>query len=265
MSNDPDLGNRPGDSSISESLAVLDARRRELKKIHAKRQRNYYLILAASVLMLVPSPVFALVAKDRRELQFIAPTLLIYGVPPLALAPLFRIRLRDAEADLQDIDFQIDLQQFDVSKEEHRAEKILRINEVQLRRYYDMNLSQNLWVFSIGVLCIVLGIVVIAVSLYLVRHTPDKDGKVIVASLGAVGSILANFVAAIYLRMNASASKNLADFHSRLVDTHQILLANLLASRIHDDEKRWHTLAELATGLTAVGRNPAIKSGEPGA
>jgi len=153
------------------------------------------------------------------------------------------------------------LQQFEVGREESRAEKILRINQLQLRRYYDMNLSQNFWVFSLGVFCILLGVSVIALSLYLVLGAGlATDTKIIVASLGGVGSILANFVAAIYLRMNTSASQNLAAFHSRLAETNQLLLANLLASRIQNDEQRWRTLAELARGLVAVKHDPAPKS-----
>jgi hypothetical protein len=53
--------------------------------------------------------------------------------------------------------------------------------------------------------------------------------------------------------MNASASQNLAECHSRLVDTHQLLVANLFASRIQNDEQRWRTLASLATGLAGSG------------
>jgi hypothetical protein len=64
------------------------------------------------------------------------------------------------------LDFQIDLQQFQVSNIESRAEKILRINDFQLRRYYDLNLCQNFWVFSLGIFCILLGVAVIAASLY---------------------------------------------------------------------------------------------------
>jgi hypothetical protein len=56
--------------------------------------------------------------------------------------------------------------------------------------------------------------------------------------IGAVGAILTNFVAAIYLRMNAATSENLAAFHSRLVETHELMLGNLLASRIDNDGQR---------------------------
>jgi hypothetical protein len=74
----------------------------------------------------------------------------------------------------------------------------------------------------------------------------DRDAQIITAVLGAVGAFLTNFVAAIYLKINASAMETLAAFHSRLVETHQALFGNLLASRIEDDGKRWDALGALA-------------------
>jgi hypothetical protein len=189
----------------------------------------------------VVGPVF-LWSLRASQFSSAIPVLLAYVLAPLALAPTFRMRLRNLETDIQDTDFLIDLQQFEVGKEESRAEKVLRINEFQLRPYYDMNLRQNSWVFTLGVACMLLGVLVIVLSLYLVlKVAPTIEGKIIVAALGAIGSVLTNVVAAIYLRMNASASQNLAAFHSRLVDTHQLLLANLFASRMQDDEQRWGT------------------------
>jgi len=245
----------------SESLQELRNRRTELAEKRGRLQRSYYTLLGIGVFMLVAGPLAAWLIRPKQPWMF--PVALAYAAMPWATAPSLRMRVRDAETDLQDLDFQIDLQQFDVGKEESRAEKILRINQLQLRRYYDMNLSQNFWVFSLGVFCIVLGIAVIAFSFYLVLKVADgRESKIIVASLGAIGSILANFVAAVYLRMNTSASQNLAEFHSRLVDTHQTLLANLLASRIQNDEQRWRALEELATGLAGVKPRGAKTAGQ---
>lgn len=243
----------PSEPGRVEPLIELRSRRVELAERRNRAQRLYYLMVSTGVLLLIATPVIAYTYASRFSSSnsgFVIAVLVVYGVAPLAMLPTYRVRLRNTEADIQEIDFQIDLQQFDVGKEESRAEKILRINQLQLRRYYDLNLSQNFWVFGLGVLCIFLGISVIVFSLYLVlKVAQGTESKVIVASLGAVGSILANFVAAVYLRMNTSASQNLAEFHSRLVETQQLLLANLLASRIQNDEQRWRALEALATGL----------------
>jgi hypothetical protein len=156
---------------------------------------------------------------------------------------MFRARLRSFEQDLQELDFQ----QFDVSISESRAEKILRLNSFQLRRYHDINLQQNTWVFSLGVLCILLEIAVIGVNFYLVIAVAhDLDAKINIGVLGAIGSLLTNYIAAIYLKMHSGATANLAAFHGKLVDTHQTLFGNLVASRIEDDKLRGDTLSKLA-------------------
>ena len=246
------------DRDHSETLGELRRRRSVVAERRSRVQRIYYTALGLGVTMVVFAPFFMWRLPSTSSMSTFGPMVLLYAAAPLAMAPTFRMRLRDVEADLQEIEFQIDLQQFEVGKEESRAEKVLRINEFQLRRYYDMNLSQNLWVFGLGVLCMILGVSVILVSLYLVLSVAaTTEAKVIVASLGAVGSVLTNVVAAVYLRMNASASQNLATFHSGLVDMHQLLLANLLASRIENAEQRWNTLAALATGLTGKKKGTA--------
>jgi|SRR6266852_8815743 len=73
--------------------------------------------------------------------------------------------------------------------------------------------------------------------------------KIIVACIGGVGAILTNFIAAIYLRMHSTASESLNVFHSKLVESQELLLSNLLASGIEDDQKRWDTLAEISKNI----------------
>jgi hypothetical protein len=123
-----------------------------------------------------------------------------------------------------------------------------------LRRYHDINLQQNTWVFSLGVLCILLGVAVIGVTFYLVISVAQTlDAKVITGALGAIGSLLTNYIAAIYLKMHSAATANLAAFHNKLVDTHQTLFGNLVASRIEDDKLRGDTLAKLALHVAGSG------------
>lgn len=223
----------------------------------ADRRRRSQSFVYMLIAMGVMGPILAILAlvfmwrfAGTTKQSIVVPFLAVYALMPWMMLPMYRMRVRDAETDLQDLDFQIDLQQFEVNIREQRAEKILRINEFQLRRYYDMNLSQNFWVFTLGVFCIILGVTVIAVAFYLVLSiATDNQTKIVVAALGAIGALLTNYVAAIYLKMNASSAENLTSFHSRLVETHEILLANLLASRIDDTTKRSDTLANIATGI----------------
>jgi hypothetical protein len=152
------------------------------------------------------------------------------------------------EAITEELQFEIDLLKYPVQNWEIRAEKTLLQNDKRLRRYYDQNLGENNKLFYVGILCIILGTAILGATLYTVYalSAASMDAKIIVASLGAVGSLLTNYVAAIYLKLHAAASRNLGTFHGRLVDTHQVLLASMIASRIDDDAKRWGTYANVA-------------------
>ena len=207
------------------------------------------------------NPGWVLSFTGAAEPTFLA--VLMYLFIPLSMIPGMRMRLREIEGDIQEIDYQIDLERFGVNNNESRAEKVLRINELQLRRYYDLNLSQNLWVLWLGIVCIFLGVAVIATALYLtLKVATNSQARVITAVLGGVGAILSNAVAAIYLKMNASASESLTEFHGKLVDTNRLLLANLFAARIEDSERRSATLSSLAVAISGASSSDSPKKAQ---
>jgi hypothetical protein len=250
--------NNSNQTSQPDSITKLNAQRGELVERRRRLQRLYYTMMGVGALILIAMPFFVWNSHFKNS-SFLA-LVILYGLTPLAMLPSYHFRLRDVETDIQDIDFRIDLLSYEVSKRETRAEKILRLNDIQLRRYYDLNLGQNRWVFALGMMCIILGVAIIGVTLYLVIHVASNDKvQIITAVLGGVGALLTNFVAAIYLKMNASATENLAAFHSRLVETHQLLFGNLLASRIDDDNKRWDTLAALSLRVTELREDLLVK------
>jgi hypothetical protein len=163
-------------------------------------------------------------------------------------------RLRDTKQRVQELDFQIDLQRSG-SESQRRAEKTVRLNELQLQSYYHQNLGENRKIFWVGILCIFVGALIIALTLWVLfnfqGHFPnDTRAKIIISVLGAIGSILSNYIAVIFLNMHAIAANNLAKFHSRLVETHQVLFANLVASQIEDKAIRWDTLSGVALNLS---------------
>lgn len=208
-----------------------------------------------------PFAFYALAAANDWSLLKPLPAVIGVVAVSIAFGAYFRSELHRLESGVQDLDFEIDLEQVEVLSHERRAEKIVRINNLQLRRYYDLNIGQNVWVFGLGLTCIVLGIAIVGAAFYLVLWVAqDQESQLIIAVMGSVSSILINFVAAIFLRMHSGASASLGDFHSRLVETNQLLMGNLLASRIGDDETRWKTLAELALQV-ARGRPPRDADG----
>ncbi len=233
-----------------EPLNELQEKREELLKRRDRFQRVFYTFLAVGVAMLILGPGLAWRFSADGSLSIVPIIFLLYGIMPLTLLPFARVRLRNAEEDLQDLDFQIDLERYEVSPRESRAEKMLRINSLQIRRYHDVNITQNIWVFTLGVFCMLLGVGILAGTLWFIgTYAESLDTKIISGALGAVGTVLVNYIAAIYLRMHATANRNLGDFHSKLVDTYQILFSNLVASRIEDAELRQQTLASVAIAV----------------
>lgn len=241
MTNDNDI-ETPQLDRLHERKSNLTDRRRHIQLMH-------YATIGLSVFMLVFVPAFLWQSEIKSS---IVPVFMAYMVMPLAMLPFTRGRLRNLEQDIQALEFEIDLLQFDVNPRETRAEKVLRINNLQLQRYYDLNLNQNIWVFGLGIFCILLGLSVIGATLYLVLNVASSlDSKIITGVVGSIGSLLSSYIAAIYLKMHASATSHLGEFHSRLVETQQLLFGNLLASLIEDDTKRWDTLSQIALNMSS--------------
>lgn len=57
--------------------------------------------------------------------------------------------------------------EIDPSKRALRAEKMFKMNQKDLMRYYDMNLSQTRFVSGLGIVMIILGILIVIASLVL--------------------------------------------------------------------------------------------------
>jgi hypothetical protein len=238
-----------------ESIQYLENQRTGLQK--RKRGVRWAQFLAILVGFACLAAAFICAAAERTVFAW---PLATYSAFNFAFALLARMLMRDTDSDLQEVEYKIDLQRFQTDDREKRAEKILRLNDLQLRRYYDSSLRQNGWVFWLGIFCIILGVGISGLTLWLVGWPHgwklDFGEQVVVAAIGAVGSLLTNYVAVIYLKMNASVSGAMVTFHERLVATHQTLFGNLVASRIADDKLRWDTLSKIALNIS----NPEFRT-----
>jgi len=104
----------------------------------------------------------------------------------------------------------------------------------------------------VGLVCLLAGLFIVGAAVWAVfRLDLPQQKDWLVAALGAIGGILANYVAAVYLRMHAGAAQSLNDFHSRLVSTHRLHFANFLASKIATQDKLEATLQKMAEELAA--------------
>ena len=133
-----------------------------------------------------------------------------------------------------------------------KAEKIFRLNETEVRRYYDEALKKSSWIFYVGVGTIVIGFLIVWFTIRLVSSnavSDDLPGKIVLAVLGTVSGVLTNFIAAIYIKMYSETIQSLGVFHNRLVLTHHLHFANVLVEGINDKSLRDETLSKLAAGL----------------
>lgn len=148
---------------------------------------------------------------------------------------------------LGDLELAYDIEQFEINKEVSYAEKTLRLHDIQLEKYYSQNLNQSNWIFGVGLICILVGLGIVVATCYFVSTSDISDtSKIIISILGGLSALLTDFVAAFYLKMNSEVSSTLRDFHSRLVDTHKILIGSLIAAKIDNKELKHQTLSEMA-------------------
>jgi cytochrome c biogenesis protein CcdA len=153
-----------------------------------------------------------------------------------------------------------------LNDDEKRAFRLFQIDNLEVGRYYEQALRQRRLIFYVGILCIIVGFASVFAAFRLVASGSQEQlsEKIVVASLGTIGGILANFVGLIFLRMFSSVVQSMVDFHKRLVATHHVVFGNLLVAKIQDAEMRNSTLSKIAQALSRVATNDdSDKSNEP--
>lgn len=174
---------------------------------------------------------------------------ILYGVLfmafPLAAPP------GEIETEIQRVEGELDLLTISDTSAEQRAEKLFKLHQFELKKYYDQTLKHSSWIFFVGIACIILGFILIAYAIYQVTIAPDRElsEKIVLGSLGAIGGLLADFIAVIYMKMYSETIKSLTEFHNRLVTTHHLHFGNFLASKIADKSLREKTVSEIAIAI----------------
>jgi MFS family permease len=158
-------------------------------------------------------------------------------------------KVRRHEQDMNDLRFEQDLLRHAVKPFQTRAEKLLSVNQIQLRRYYELNLEQAKGVFLVGIGCIAAGLIVVGVTFWFISTLGDQQTQAIVAVVGAVGAILTNFVAFMYLKIQSSIGESLTTFYKQLASMHDLFFANVLAASVESEDKRTETLVRLANAI----------------
>jgi hypothetical protein len=174
-----------------------------------------------------------------------------YGAIFLLVNIIARQRARELGDDIVEIDNEIDLLRIADDSPERRAQKLFQLHAIDLKRYYDQTLHQGGYIFWVGVVCIVLGFAVVGTTIWLLQDLQDAQlsQQIVIATLGATGAVLANFIAVIYLRMYSATVQSMTEFHDKLVSTHHLHFGNLLVAKISDDQRREETLRSMAEAL----------------
>lgn len=97
--------------------------------------------------------------------------------------------------------------EIDPEKRSLRAEKLFRMNQKELMRYYDMNLAQTKFLSGLGIMMILFGIIIVAGSLYMYM---SLNGDKVLLSVGSLSGIVVDFIGAVFIKMytkNIEASR----------------------------------------------------------
>ncbi|PNE32145.1 hypothetical protein AF335_20670 [Streptomyces eurocidicus] len=249
---------------VSEHLELLDARRAGLKDRRSRRLIVGVALVAVGCLAAVGMVIlYVKLDKDTRPLTV---PIALYSLLVTALGGFMLSAAGEVTVDIQNIDDEKDLVDFEHQPVDLFAYKLFRLNQLQVKRHQSQTLSQGRIIFLFGLFCILSGFVIIGYSLKQVSGSGEADtsAKLITGGVGAVAGILTNFVAYIFLRMFQETSKRLTAQQDRLVTTHYLHFGNYLAARIsRDDDLRNETLSSMAKSLAGSCRNREGAGAEP--
>lgn len=130
-----------------------------------------------------------------------------------------------------------------------RAEKMFRMNQKELMRYYDMNLAQTKFLSGLGIMMIIFGILIVAVSLYMYM---SMDADTVLLFVGSLSGIVVDFIGAIFIKMYTKNIEAAVKFHAKFAESNNLLLANSIANKIEDDKIREDTLSEISKSIILI-------------
>jgi hypothetical protein len=229
----------------------MEARRETLKKRRRYAEARTIALYTFGVLtLLVGTPFLVRFLEFGEALAYLG----AFGIGFLLMALFLRQRERQLNEEITEIGNDLDLIDLNGDEREHRATKLLQGNQFDLRRYYEQTLRQGNQIFYVGVFCIMVGFGIIGVAFWLITDGPASElsDKIVVAALGAIGGVLANFIALIYLKMFDQTNRAVGEFHHRLVIRDRVNFGNILAAKIDTPSTREATLAQMARQLAVV-------------
>jgi hypothetical protein len=154
------------------------------------------------------------------------------------------VRLRGVEID--GFKEELELEQIPNQNIIVRADKQFKINQKELQRYYDLNVSQTKFLSKLGIFLIIFGLFIISTSVFLYLQI-SNDLWLLVS--GTISGLLIDFIGAIFIGMYIKNLEASIEFHSKLANSNKLLLANSIATKISNEQLRETTLSEIAKGM----------------
>ena len=161
------------------------------------------------------------------------------------LKEITRINRLEEEARKEEKEFS----EIDPSQRALRAEKLYKLNQKELMRYYDMNLAQTKFLSVLGIVMIVVGIIIVAISIFSYIYL-NVDAAILIT--GNISGIVVDFVGAIFIKMYTQNIDAAVKFHSKFAESNHLLLANSIANKIENADLREKTLSEIAKEIVVT-------------
>lgn len=153
-----------------------------------------------------------------------------------------RIEKLDEDAKKEEKEFS----EIDPEKRALRAEKMFRMNQKELMRYYDMNLAQTKFLSGLGIMMIIFGILIVVASIYLYM---SLDADKVLLLVGSLSGIVVDFIGAVFIKMYTKNIEAAVKFHAKFAESNSLLLANSIANKIDDNKIREETLSEISKNI----------------
>lgn len=158
-----------------------------------------------------------------------------------------RRAIKQAQINIDLVNEEIEL--YNVRNEDERilADKQFKIHQKELKRYYDLNLSQIRFLSVLGIILIILGVVIIMGSITMYVLTKFDVWFFIISTISGV---LIDGIGAFFISMYTENMKVAIALHSKLAGSNNLLLANLIVAKIENKELRENSLAEISKNIS---------------
>ena len=153
-----------------------------------------------------------------------------------------RIEKLDEEARKEEKEFS----EIDPDKRALRAEKMFRMNQKELMRYYDMNLAQTKFLSGLGIMMILSGVVIVGATFYMYIFLKVDKALLYV---GSSSGIIVDFIGTLFIKMYIKNIDATVKFHAKFAESNNLLLANSIANKIEDTQIRENTLSEISKSI----------------